>query len=196
MNFLAHAYLSFGNSDFIVGNLIADMVKGKQMEAYPDDICKGIRLHRLIDSFTDSHPVVKQVSDVFRDRVGRYSGSFVDVAYDHFLALDDNCIPEEGWSEFARKCYDAVEARGELLPSPFCSMYLYMKREDWLANYGEMWMIERSFERLTRRAAYLSDDISVFDDFIAKYDILKDSFAQFFPDLKIYAKQAVIELTQ
>ena len=30
MNYLAHAYLSFGYSELLVGNLISDFVKGKK----------------------------------------------------------------------------------------------------------------------------------------------------------------------
>lgn len=189
MNFLAHAYLSFGDYDLLVGNLIADTIRGKQIELFPESISKGVRLHRMIDSFTDKHPVVMETADVFKASVGRYSGSFLDVAYDHFLALDTASIPQEGWGKFAAGCYSALEARGSILPPKFCSMYLYMKKENWLANYSEMWLMEKSFERLTRRAVYLSDEISVFDDFMDKYDILRESYNQFFPELKAYAKE-------
>lgn len=194
MNFLAHAYLSFGNNDLLVGNLIADTVRGKQIEKFPEGISQGIRLHRMIDSFTDSHPVVIQTTAVFKDSVGRYSGSFLDVAYDHFLSLDMDSIPKEGWAEFAVKCYSVLESRGDILPAKFGSMYLYMRRENWLANYGEMWMIEKSFERLTRRASYLAEDVPVFDDFIQKYDVLKDSYNKFFPDLKAYTEELINKL--
>lgn len=196
MNFLAHAYLAFGDKDHIVGGLIADAVKGKQMKEYPQGICQGIQLHRLIDSFTDSHPVVVQTANVFKETAGRYSGSFLDVAFDHFLSLDQDNIPSGGWLDFADGCYNAIEARGEILPSKFCSMYLYMKRENWLAHYGELWLIEKSFERLTNRASYLSDDVVVFNDFIDKYDIIKDGFNQFFPELKVYAKSILTEINE
>lgn len=194
MNFLAHAYLSFDDDDLVVGNLIADTVKGKQIEMFPKAVTKGIRLHRLIDAFTDAHPIVVQTANVFKESVGRYGGSFLDVVYDHFLALDAENIPKKGWSNFATRCYSALEARGSVLPPKFCSMYLYMRKENWLANYGEMWMIERSFERLTRRAAYLPENTSVFNDFKDKYEVLRDSYSQFFPELKAYAEKVKDEL--
>lgn len=194
MNFLAHAYLSFGNENLLVGNLIADMVKGKQMEQYPEGICKGIYLHRLIDSYTDSHPVTAETKEVFRRSAGRYCGSFLDVAYDHFLALDKNSVPREGWCNFAANCYDVIERHGAVLPAQFCSMYVYMKKEDWLSNYGQRWMIERSFDRLKRRAAYLSDDAPVFADFENSYEILKSSYERFFPDLRKYAEEEIKNL--
>ena len=60
MNYLAHIYLS-GNNDMLkIGNFIADSVKGKQYLDYPKAVQQGITLHRNIDEFTDSHPIVHQ----------------------------------------------------------------------------------------------------------------------------------------
>ena len=58
MNFLAHAYLSFGQEEILVGNLVADFIKGKELRQFSEDIQIGILLHREIDSFTDTHPLV------------------------------------------------------------------------------------------------------------------------------------------
>src|SRR5579875_2561759 len=43
MNFLAHAYLSFYNPPVLVGNMIADFVKGKKsLNRFPETIQAGI----------------------------------------------------------------------------------------------------------------------------------------------------------
>jgi acyl carrier protein phosphodiesterase len=41
MNYLAHAYLSFGDPAWTTGNLISDFVKGKQRLEYPLRIQQG-----------------------------------------------------------------------------------------------------------------------------------------------------------
>ena len=56
MNYLAHAFLSFNDSGLLIGNMISDFVKGKKQFDYTPDIQKGIRLHRMIDTYTDAHP--------------------------------------------------------------------------------------------------------------------------------------------
>lgn len=188
MNFLAHAYLSFQDTDLIVGNLIADMIKGKQIDSLPLEIQQGIFLHRQIDAFTDRHPIVKEVQMYFDETAGRYRGSFLDVAYDHFLAKSDKYQPDNGWAEFAQDCYSAIEARASVLPSQFISMFLYMKSENWLLNYRNKWLIEKSFERLQNRATYIQKDIPVYQDFEKNYDALEDSFNAFFPDLVSFVK--------
>src|SRR4051812_26110944 len=83
MNFLAHAYLSFGRADILTGNLISDFVKGKAQYTYPEQIQKGIRLHRAIDTFTDTHDATKEAMHFFKTPYRLYSGPIVDILYDH-----------------------------------------------------------------------------------------------------------------
>lgn len=188
MNFLAHAYLSFDAPHILVGNMIADLVKGKQIEQYPESIQKGIHIHRQIDEFTDRHPITSQAAQLLRSSAGKYAGAFIDVSYDHFLALDTSFEPKEGWSAFAEKSYNQIEMNGIYLPAQFCNMFMYMRSEDWFYNYRYDWMIERSFFRLKQRANYLDDDAPVFDDFKLYYSEIKESFRAFFPELELYTR--------
>lgn len=183
MNFLAHAYLSFEDPSLIVGNLIADMVKGRKIEQLPLDIQQGIHLHRQIDTFTDRHPVVKEAKLFFEDSAGRYGGSFLDISFDHFLAKSEKYTPENGWEEFAQKCYESIEDKSGSLPPPFISMFMYMKSENWLLNYRYKWLIEKSYQRLQNRATYLSEDAPIYQDFEEHYDEIAMAFDAFFPDL-------------
>ncbi len=86
MNYLAHAYLSFGISDIATGNLISDFVKGKKKLDYPETIQHGITLHRAIDTFTDGHPITQEAKLFFRHHFGLYSGPITDIVYDPFYA--------------------------------------------------------------------------------------------------------------
>ena len=88
MNFLAHAWLSFHDPDLLAGNMMADFVRGKQSQVFSPAVQQGIRLHRAIDAFTDQHPETRRASAYLREACGRYSGVFMDVIYDHFLARD------------------------------------------------------------------------------------------------------------
>ncbi|HZI00712.1 MAG TPA: DUF479 domain-containing protein, partial [Flavisolibacter sp.] len=100
MNYLAHAYLSFNEPEIVVGNMISDFVKGKSRFGYTVNIQKGIMLHRDIDQFTDTHPVIKKAKELFRSDYRLYSGAIVDVILDHFLAKDDAAFGEEGLMSF------------------------------------------------------------------------------------------------
>ena len=83
MNFLAHIYLSGDDDGVIIGNFIADGIKGSKYKNFPDSIQKGILLHRGIDTFTDRHPIVRQSTARLHTKYSHYSGIIVDIMQEH-----------------------------------------------------------------------------------------------------------------
>lgn len=193
MNYLAHAYLSFNDEEILVGNIISDHVKGKKKFDYSPGIQKGIGLHRMIDEFTDYHPVTNEAKKIFKSAAGLYSGAFMDVVYDHFLALDSNIFFYTSLKEFTGKTYHTLEKHLPVLPEKFASMFPFMKEHDWLLNYQYTWGIERSFAGLARRAKYLEDSSKAYEAFIDNYDVLKKYAYAFLPEVKKYAHVKFIE---
>jgi acyl carrier protein phosphodiesterase len=209
VNYLAHAYLSFGIPDVVVGNLISDFVKGKKQLEYPDSIRKGITLHRAIDTFTDSHPVTRHAKSYFRAAYGLYSGALIDVAYDHFLANDPVAFPaeaaegagvaaEEGragapgagagdLAAFAQQTYRQLATRESLFPERFARMFPYMRDQDWLYHYRYKEGIFNSFAGLARRAAYMPPPQQACELFEAHFTDLEACYREFFPSLRDFA---------
>lgn len=188
MNYLAHAYLSFGDSGILTGNMISDFVKGKKKYNYPQIIQKGIGLHRQIDEYTDCHPQTAKAKSFFRDPYRLYSGPFVDIVFDHFLARDADQFQEYGGLQhFTSIVYDALGKEWQYFPAAFSYMFPYMKRQDWLWNYQFKEGIRRSFGGLVRRAAYLNESAKAYELFQRHYEELEDCFSAFFPQLKTFA---------
>jgi len=187
MNYLAHAYLSFGNDEILVGNMISDFVKGKTKFDYPINIQKGIHLHRMIDAFTDIHFTTKQAKQVFKPAVGLYSGAFVDIVYDHFLARDEKEFLLQGLKNFTEKTYEVLNNHTFLLPEKFNSILPFMSTGNWLLNYRFTQGIEKSFDGIFRRAKYLKNNMNIFPLFIENYDLLCSCYHQFFPAVKEFA---------
>lgn len=195
MNYLAHAYLSFNQPDILAGNMISDYIKGKKQFDFPPFIQKGITLHRAIDNFTDTHSATRELKSFFRPQYRLYSGAFADIVYDHFLANDKNEFESETvLKQFAITTYRQLELRADLFPPPFQKMFPYMKQYDWLSNYGHTWAIERSFEGLVRRSAYLTESKIAFDLFKQHYTSMQNCYAGFFPYLKKFTEHQLAEL--
>ena len=60
MNYLAHLLLAENTNESRLGNFLGDFVKGKLEDhhhIYNQNILKGIRTHRQVDRFTDTHPI-------------------------------------------------------------------------------------------------------------------------------------------
>lgn len=190
MNYLAHAHLSFDDPHILIGNMIADYVKGKQILLYAQGIREGIRIHRLIDEFTDRHPVVKETKYIYREAAGRYDGSFLDITYDHFLALDTQEEPPQGWLKFTMECYEIIDSNITSLPEDFVQFYRHMKAENWLYNYRFDWLIRKNFGRFAYHIKYLDNDAPVYEAFCNHYDTLQKSYSIFYPELKEFAQKA------
>lgn len=194
MNYLAHAYLSFHHPQVLVGNMISDFVKGKKQFDYPSFVQQGIRLHRAIDTFTDQHPSTKKAKEFLRPAVGPYSGAFVDVVYDHFLARDANHFSETSLRSFAKEVYTQLDAQLNVLPDRFAMMLPYMSAQNWLYGYRFTEGIEKSFGGVVRRAQYLDRSDEVFNLFLTHYDALEAQYNTFFPELYAYTSSQFKEL--
>lgn len=190
MNHLAHAYLSFRQPELIIGNLIADFVKGrKNMADFSAGIQQGIRIHRAIDSFTDQHPVTAKAKLFFRPSCGLYSGVFTDLVYDHFLASDPERFTNDSLYSFARYIYNEVKQQSAVLPPAFLEMFEYMQAYNWLYNYHTTAGISSSIRGVARRARYLKTDGSiVFAVFMEHYAALKTCYQEFFPGLQAHVE--------
>lgn len=188
MNLLAHAYLSFQEPEILVGNMISDFVKGKKQFDFPIGIQKGIQLHRAIDHFTDTHAATHAAKQVFKPAVGLYSGAFMDVVYDHFLAIDTQELSEENWQVYVTEVYQQLTQQTIMLPEQFSKILPYMCSQNWLFNYRFTWGIEKSFGGLVRRAQYLNDAAPAFSLFEENYALLQAAYNDFFPDVKKFAQ--------
>jgi acyl carrier protein phosphodiesterase len=191
MNYLAHAYLSFNQPDILIGNMISDFVKGKTKFNYPAEVQKGIAIHRAIDDFTDQHAATRRAKEFFRPTYRLYSGAFIDIVYDHFLANDINEFPGDRLEGFSQEVYKTLEENIAILPQRFGQMFSYMKTQNWLLNYKQRWGIEKSFGGMVRRAKYLDESAIAFELFNQHYDELQRCYDVFFPDLKSYTHNLV-----
>jgi acyl carrier protein phosphodiesterase len=168
--------------------MISDFVKGKKKFDYGENIQHGIALHRAIDTFTDYHKATQIAKEFFRADYRLYSGAFMDVVYDHFLANDANeFASEKTLMQFAEHTYEQLSAYEGIFPETFSFMFPYMKKYNWLYNYRSITGISNSFNGLVRRSAYLSDASAALQILRGHYDELKQCYDDFFPSLKFFA---------
>jgi acyl carrier protein phosphodiesterase len=172
-----------------VGNLISDFVKGKKKFDYPPGIQQGIALHRAIDNFTDTHKATKEAKEVFRPHYRLYAGAFVDVVYDHFLAIDEIEFTESSLFNFSQQVYSALDENIHWFPERFARMFPYMKSQNWLFNYRTPWGTGKSFGGLVHRAAYLTESDTAFHLFETHYQLLQQCYRHFWGNLKSFASQ-------
>ncbi len=195
MNFLAHAYLSFGHPQVLLGNTISDFVKGKKMYDYPPLVQAGISLHRKIDSYTDEHAITKQAKQFFREPYRLYSGPIMDIVYDYFLANDTRFFLPEQLNDFVIQVYHSLNEHYQIMPDNFKRVFYFMQQQNWLYNYRFKWGFKNSLEGLVRRASFINDAQPAFELFELHYESLQQLYNVFIDDIKSYAHNQFVILT-
>ncbi|HEV2355454.1 MAG TPA: ACP phosphodiesterase [Puia sp.] len=197
MNYLAHAYLSFGDAAILTGNIISDFVKGKRKWDYPEPIGKGIALHRAIDWFTDDHPATRRAKTFFRPAYGLYSGPITDIVYDHFLAGDPAIFPSAAdLAAFADTTYRQLASYSSFFPERFNRLFPYMRQQDWLLGYRHANGIFTAFGGLWRRASYMPPPDRACELFEHHHNELGDCYREFFPAVLTFASATLDALRE
>lgn len=183
MNYLAHLYLAQDSAESMIGSILGDFVKGSAKDQYPDEIKKGIELHRKIDSYTDSHPMTQASRRLYRSPWRRFAGIIVDLCYDHFLYRHWSKFTDAALTAFILNAYEILKTHQAILPERLQAMIPFMIRDDWLGSYRDLNGVEQALKRLSRRVTNGNRLVRAIDDIKVHYRELEANFLTFFPDL-------------
>ncbi len=194
MNYLAHIYLSGNEQGVIIGNFIADGIKGKKYLKFPPSIQKGILLHRFIDSYTDAHPTFKQSTKRLHENYGHYSGVIVDILYDHFLAKNWNEFSDIPLEKYTTNFYDLLYDNYQILPTRIQKMMPYMIADNWLLSYATIKGIGRILYQMNKRTRNLSKMNFAILELETYYPEFETEFRSFFNEIQQQCKQKLATL--
>lgn len=174
MNFLAHSILSPSDELIMLGNMSGDFVKGSKFEGLHPSVIEGVKIHREIDVFTDNHEIVKEAKDLVREEFRLYSGVVIDMFFDHFVArhLDD-------LKGHVNKVYTAADFNFDHLPEKFQPVLPYMKKFDWLGNYGHFDGLRKIMWQMRQRIgdkSPLDESVDLLIKNEARLQVLFDEF--------------------
>lgn len=194
MNFLAHIYLS-GNNDMLkIGNFMADSIRGHHYLDYPDDIRKGILLHRYIDTFTDAHPIYRKSKHRLHEKYGHYSGVIMDIVYDHYLAKNWSKYSDEKLEDYADNFYKLLQNNYGLLTEKIQKMMPSMIARNWLVSYASLdglEMILFQMDYRTKHRVHMQEAIVEVKQFYSEFE---EEFTLYFEELQQHCKEKLLEL--
>ena len=190
MNYLAHIYLSGDDDeDLLVGNFMADGVKGKKYLNYPESIQRGILLHRFIDDFTDHHPICLETKIILRPKYHKLSPILSDIIYDHFLAKNWHVYHQKPLRDFVDEFYTSMQLRWGDLTQRVRHMLPFMIEYDWLYNYQFQEGMESVLMGMSRRVRGGEILQEGWMDLHENYTAIEDQFTRFFRELEQAVKQ-------
>ncbi|WP_298955248.1 acyl carrier protein phosphodiesterase [uncultured Nonlabens sp.] len=194
MNYLAHIYLSKEDKELRIGNFIADSVRGKDFSMFPDRVAQGIILHRHIDTFTDTHPIVRKSKDLIRGEYGHWSSVIIDIYYDHFLAANWSDFHEQALEDYVQEFYKDLHLHYSILPNKVQNFLPHMVEQNWIHSYATVDGISRILYQMNNRTKGRSKMNFAPIDLVKHYNELERHFRAFFEDLEFHVKQRLLEL--
>lgn len=151
MNHLAHFHLAGDREEMIVGALLADHVKGPLRGALPAGLEAGVRLHRQLDAFTDSHPLLLELRRLFPAGERRLAGPVLDMWFDHWLARHWQRFHPAPLDAFAAGIHAVLERHADALPAAARLQARRLRDHDLLVRYAETGIIAGVLERIGER---------------------------------------------
>ena len=191
MNYLAHLLLSGNDIELRIGNFIADSVRGKNLSRFPERVAQGITLHRAIDTFTDTHDIVRESKNLIRDQYGLWSSVIVDLYYDHFLAANWSDYSDVPLEEYTLKFYKDLEQHWEILPRRIQNFYPIMVEYNWIYSYRTIDGMSKILYQMNKRTKGKSKMDLAGKELKEHYTELESQFREFFIELQVYSKDMI-----
>ena len=168
---------------------MGDYVKGSHFKAYPNEIQRGILMHRKIDFFTDTHPVTRESREHLYPKYHKYAGIVVDIFYDYLLTQNWDRYSPVALPDYVDYIFDVLRRHYEIFPQRIKNWFPNFIRNNWLIAYSTIEGIENVLHRMSSRTS-LPD----FTDFAIKSlreneEKYLDEFNRFFPDIKNYIRE-------
>jgi acyl carrier protein phosphodiesterase len=192
LNYIAHIHIGYHTQTSLLGNFLGDFVKGSQLQHLPFEIELGIRLHRSIDVFTDSHPSIIELRQYFPRDIRRMAGVIIDIYFDHLLMQTWNDYSSTDFDKVFTQFYQQLEQFSLPNNVHFNKQAERLKTQQWLKQYIHIETCYHAFlsieSRLKNRVIFAENAQA----FIIKHSkLLESSFQQFYPECLDHGLQFV-----
>ena len=180
----------------MIGNFIADHIKGNQFTHLSSEIQQGIKLHREIDTFTDAHKITRTSKRRLHKRYGLFAGIIIDIFYDHYLAKNWSDYSAMPLGVYVNSVYQLLTQQKQILPEKTLQMMPFMIQYNWLYNYQYKEGIKSVLNGMNRRTNNKGQIDLAIEDLYQLDKYFEKDFKLFFEDLQIFSHQKIKQLQQ
>ena len=183
MNYIAHIHIGSHTGTSLVGNFLGDFVKGSQLQHLPSDIELGIRLHRSIDVFTDSHPTIVALRKNFPRDIRRMAGVIIDIYFDYLLMQTWPQHTKTDFNKVFTQFYQQLEQFSLPNNSHFNKQAERLITHQWLKEYINIETCFRAFLSIQSRLNNKVIFAEKAEAFVIEHgEQHESSFQQFYPE--------------
>ena len=181
MNHLAHFHLAGDSDTLLVGALLADYHRGLLCGDLATGIEQGVRLHRSIDAFTDSHPAQKELRRLFPNGERRLAGVVLDMYFDHILATHWRRFHADSLWDFSQRVYLTMHDHAGALPAPAQAYLAHMSAQNLLWRYTELSVIKGALRHIGARLRQDSYMARASEQASQHLETIQQVFLDFYP---------------
>jgi acyl carrier protein phosphodiesterase len=160
---------------------MGDYVKGRNYILFPEQVKKGILIHRDIDSFTDMHPITRRNKLRIAARYHKYAGIIIDIFYDHFLAAMWDRFSDLPLQDFVSRTYDLLKRNYKVLPDAIKRWFPTFLENNWMMAYQSVDGIELVLERMAANTSLPNHAAYAVEVLSEQYALFQEDFLEFFP---------------
>ena len=194
MNYFAHLVLAQPTVESTVGNLLGDFARGLDQQQLGPAIMAGLRNHRAVDRFTDSHPLVKEMKLTFSAGRRRFAGIALDIYFDYLLINHWDSFEERSLADLIAGFYQRMTEGREMMPGENMRHVTgRMIEYDWFGSYREIDVIAESLDRVAERIRFANQFNNAIEDLQRNHDMIRDGFVEFYPQLQQHVLAQAIE---
>lgn len=183
MNYIAHLHLSRGIDSYIVGNFIADIISNEEYKLLDEYLRTGIEFHRFIDSYTDNHPLVREINRYFYPVHGKYSPVISDITMDLCLYNSWDVYNEQEFYIFESRVYSVLSAYLDRIPDETAKKVHFLLEQRFLTEYTTEEGLQRTFLRIGQRARFNGNFELAVQTYSDNKEVLSRLFNEFYPQL-------------
>ncbi len=168
----------------MVGNLLPDFAKNISEKDYAAEVMEGVRLHRFIDAYTDTHPIVRQSKKRISSHRRRFSPILVDIFYDHFLALHWDKYSTAPLLDSTQTYYAHLLKADMPLPTRLSESIQRMPKIELLYSYRTLEGIAHAVDRVATRIRFKNNLYGGVEELENNFTALEADFHPFFEQLQ------------
>ncbi len=191
MNYLAHLFLAEDNFEHRIGSLLADFTNGtisNLAKRFSYGVARGIKHHRAVDRYTDSHQAVAHSVALLQKEYGFYAGIIIDVVFDHFLLRNWTLFSSVKPEIFFEEIYLALSKGDFDYPERYQIMLDRLLDIKWLGVYANLENVGVALRKIDERFSRETPLPHALKGIRQHYTYIEADFLLFFPDLIKYSK--------
>tara|TARA_R110002072_G_scaffold84070_1_gene190624 strand:- start:10471 stop:11055 length:585 start_codon:yes stop_codon:yes gene_type:complete len=194
MNFLAHFHLAWPDEGLVAGGLEGDYTKGLLRGELPEQLERGVKLHRAIDAYTDAHPLILQLRRELPQGLRRYAGILIDLSFDHYLSLHWSRFSSIALADFSAEVYRILAAHERALSDDARNMASRLIEYDVLNLYQDWETVPATAARIGQRFKRHNPFLELDSELAPARQALEQTFLNFYPRLESFCRGSIERL--